>query len=354
MDAGARLGQLLFVGIEGTEDSPSLRSALRELSPGGVVLFARNVVSAEQVRELNAAIVAACPHPPFVAIDQEGGRVSRLKGVLPPLPSPATVGAWPETRIASYAAALGEALAALGFNTNFAPVVDLSAPGAVNLIGDRAFGEDAERVTACARAFVAGLAAAGIASFLKHFPGLGATEVDSHVALPVCSRSAEEMWRRDLLPYRRVAADAAGVMIGHVVCPAWEPEASGVAATLSETIVTGLLRVRMGYEGIAVTDDLGMGAVGGIPPGELAMRALGAGNDMLLFCNDAEAARRASGMLRDGWRTGAIGEERLDRSLGRILARKRRFGIGSSGPRAGRARPDWQAALAGLQPYAVV
>jgi beta-N-acetylhexosaminidase len=355
MDLEVKVGQLFFVGFEGAADGSALRDYLGEMRPGGLIHFARNIESAEQVIALNAVLLASvesldCPTP-FISVDQEGGRVSRLRKVFPPLPSAAQLVPLGETRIREYGRALGVALAALGFNADFAPVVDLSSPGAVNGIGDRSFGEDAAQVVRCARAFIAGLKDAGVASWVKHFPGLGATDLDSHVGLPVCARETAEMWERDLLPFRECARDAAGVMIAHVHCPGFDAGAP-VPASLSRAVVTGLLRQRMGYEGIALTDDLEMGAVTGPSPEALAVATLLAGCDMIMWCNSEEKARAAYRGVLDAVRSGRVDERMVDRSVERILAAKARFGIGTGG-RASSARARDEA-LAGLLEWAVV
>jgi len=354
MDLPVKVGQLFFVGFDGAADGSALRDYLGEMRPGGLIHFARNIESAEQVTALNGTLydvlkASGCPVP-FISVDQEGGRVSRLRKILPSLPTAAQLVPLGEARIREYGRALGEALAALGFNADFAPVVDLSAPGAVNGIGDRSFGEEAAQVVRCARAFIAGLTDAGITSWVKHFPGLGATDLDSHIGLPVCGREAAEMWDRDLLPFRECATEAAGVMIAHVHCPTFDP-GPPVAASLSRAVVTGLLRARMGYDGIALTDDLEMGAVAGPPPEQLALATLEAGSDMIMWCNSEEKARAAYLGVLDAVRSGRVDERLVDRSVERILAAKARFGI-TGPPRAASTR-DWKAALADLQEWAI-
>lgn len=352
MDLPGKVGQLFFVGFDGTEDSASLRDFLAEVRPGGLIVFARNILDPAQMQALNAALLESAPGPaaPFISVDQEGGRVSRLRTLLPALPTAAHLGMLEEGRVLAYAGALGQALTALGFNADFAPVVDLSSPGAANGIGDRSFGEDAGRVSLSARAFIEGLAESGVASFLKHFPGLGATEIDSHTGLPVCTRDDREMWERDLRPFRECAASAAGIMTAHVHCPSFDPASR--AASLSESVITGLLRQRMSYDGLAVTDDLEMGAVAGPPPGDLARQALRAGNDMVMFCNSEQTAREAFRTILDDALAGRLEETRLDLSVDRILGAKRRFGLHQrAGHRASGAR--WAAALDALSTYAV-
>ena len=341
MDRDAMIGQLFFVGIAEPSPSNSLQSFLEEIRPGGVVLFGRNIQTPAQVQSLNAWIIASQATPPFIAVDQEGGRVSRLKPLLIPLPTAAQLAALPTSRIQAYARALGGALAALGFNTDFAPVVDLSAPGATSGIGDRAFGEDPDLVAACAGAFIDGLAETGIAAFLKHFPGLGGTSVDSHETLPVCVRDASELWERDLLPYRACGAAAAGVMIAHARYPAFDP-GPPLASSLSPSNVTHLLRNRIGFAGVSLTDDLEMGAVCGPDPGDLAVQALLAGNDMVMFCNHPEQARTARRAVVAAAASGRISAERIEQSVARILAAKEKFGILSGAAAGGIPRASVQ------------
>jgi beta-N-acetylhexosaminidase len=345
MEIEDRIGQLFFIGLEGTVLTPASRELLAEIRPGGVVHFARNVVDASQVLALNESILDASRLPPFLAVDEEGGRVSRLRPILGPMPAAALLGSGTEERVREFGRALGAALAALGFNADFAPVVDLSSPGAPSGIGDRSFGEDPEGVARCARAFVAGLASEGIAAFLKHFPGLGATEVDSHAVMPVCPRSNEELWAIDLVPYRACGQEAAGVMVAHAHYPAYDA-GEATPASLSSAIVIELLRMRLGLDGIALTDDLEMGAVQGPDPGELALRAR---NDMVMFCNDPGKALAAHRAVLAAARAGVLDRSAIERSVERIVKAKARLGI--TGEPRSRARPPIAAALERLAPF---
>lgn len=354
MDLESRIGQQFFVGFHGAAGSPELARYLKELRPGGIIFFTRNIENMEQVRELCEFLRSAVDPRPFIAVDQEGGRVSRLRGLLPPLPPAAALAPLGGDQIRAYARALGGVLASLGFNTDFAPVVDLSSPGAANGIGDRSFGEDADLVARCSRAFVAGLTDAGIVSFLKHFPGLGATSIDSHVSLPVCTRGGTALWERDLLPFRSCGRDAAGVMIAHAHYPAFDPDRT-IASSLSKAVVSDLLRGRMGFDGVALTDDLEMGAVAGPDPGAIALASLRAGNDMIMFCNHPEQALDARRAILDEVRSGRLEEAIIDRSVARITAGKFRFGVldGGDGPRRRPERPSFHAAVAELAQFAL-
>ncbi|PYQ12561.1 MAG: hypothetical protein DMH00_05635 [Acidobacteria bacterium] len=199
-------GQLLVVGIDGTVLDAELGRRLQTVCPGGIILFARNLVTAPQVAALCRDLSTALPLPPFLAIDQEGGRVNRLKGIFPSIPANLSLAQSPaaEDLVRDHANQTGTGLRLLGFNLNFAPVLDLSEENSPNGIGDRAYGSDPGRVAHLARIFLGAQDAAGVLGCGKHFPGLGGGTVDSHRELPVIPRSAEGLWNGDLLPYREL------------------------------------------------------------------------------------------------------------------------------------------------------
>ncbi len=286
-------GRVLMVGLPGPELDAALRARLRRLAPGGVILFARNLETPAHCRSLVEELRRTVDHPLLLAVDQEGGRVSRLGRWIGTTPSAAALTrAGPEvTR--RFAVATGRALRATGFNLDFAPVVDLGGAGAANGIGDRSFGDDPLQVTRLAGAFLDGLQEQGIAGCLKHFPGLGPTSVDSHETLPIAERTCEELLVRDLLPFRRLASRSPAVMVGHAHYPALDP-APGVPASLSAPIVSGLLRSRLGYRGLVASDDLEMGAIGPLDmQREAGARAIAAGCDLILYCAQLELAEQA-------------------------------------------------------------
>lgn len=287
------VGGALMVGLPGPELDRETSGWLRARRPAGVILFGRNLETPRQTAALIEAALPLLRRPALIAVDQEGGRVSRLASWLGPTPSAATLARCGDDVTRRFAAATGRALAALGFNLDFAPVVDLSPPDQPNGIGDRSYGTDPDTVRCRAGAFLAGLQDdAGIAGCLKHFPGLGDTSVDSHVELPVVSRTRAQLDEEDLAPYRALGPIAASVMIGHGHYPALDAESK--PASCSPNVVTGLLRGHLGYTGLAVSDDLEMGAVAGRDAeGEAAVLALEAGCDLLLYCSDPARADRA-------------------------------------------------------------
>jgi beta-N-acetylhexosaminidase len=288
-----------MIGLPGPRLDPATARRLRALGPGGAILFARNLDAIPETIALADELRALLPPPTLLAIDQEGGRVNRLERWIGPTPAAA---AWeragPEG-VRRFARATGRVLAALGFNLDFAPVVDLCAPGTTNGIGDRSFGCDPGRVARLAEAFLAGLADAGLAGCLKHFPGLGATDVDSHHVLPIDRRSRAELEASELAPFRALIHSAPAVMVSHASYPAFEA-APDRPATLSPAIVSGLLRTELGFGGLIVTDDLEMKAVAALDRrGEAASDAIDAGCDLVLYASDLDRAEEAHARLEE-------------------------------------------------------
>jgi beta-N-acetylhexosaminidase len=292
-------GRVLMVGLPGRKLDRETASRLEALRPGGIILFGRNLESAEQTARLIAGVRRLLPYALLVAIDQEGGRVSRLKPWIGETPTAVRLAASGVAATQRFAAASASALRTLGFNLDFAPVVDLCAPDASNGIGDRSFAPDPEVASSLAAAFLEGLQSNGVAGCLKHFPGLGATSVDSHRSLPTAARTREELETLDLVPYRRLAPSAATVMIGHGHYPVLDAT-PGLPASLSFPIVTGLLRERIGFRGLVVSDDLEMGAVAPLDEnGRAAIGALRAGCHVVLYCSDLARAERAARSVAD-------------------------------------------------------
>lgn len=322
-----RAGQTLVIGFEGHTLPEDVREDLQAGRCGGVVLFARNIATPEQVRALCAEVYAAANEGhqplPFVGVDQEGGRVQRVREPMTRWPAMGKVGA---TRQVEWAAQVGEALGleldALGFNLNFAPVVDLDTHPDNPIIGDRSFGADPELVSRMAGAFVAGQTIAGVVSCAKHFPGHGDTTVDSHLALPVVDHPLEFLRKRELVPFARlIAAGIPMIMTAHLRIPAID---TVHPMTLSESGIGQLLRVRMRYNGVVVSDDLEMAGVADhYSIEECITLGLRAGVDLFLVCRDREKARRAWDRLQALTHGHALDRERLQQAVGRVLALKK-------------------------------
>jgi len=333
-------GGLLFVGFEGKTAPPSLLARIAAGRVGGVILFARNLGAPGEVAALTAALRAAAPagQPLLVGVDQEGGRVQRLRAPLavwPPMQQVAAHGDEALTR--QLGRALGEDLASLGFNLDFAPVLDVvssegSCRGAAQIgrsgeaavtknsvIGDRSFGPDPSLVARHGLALAAGLLEAGVLPCGKHFPGHGGPVADSHETLPVERRPASELRALDLAPFRAaIAARLPLLMSAHVRYPALDAEAPG---TLSRAICTDLLRRELGFEGVLVSDDLEMGAITGtLGPGPAALAALRAGVDLLLICHREDRQQAALEAIVQAASTSSADRARLEEAEARVAA----------------------------------
>ncbi len=322
-----RAGQLLWIGFDGTTASPALLRFMRRIQPGGIILFGRNIENARQVRALNDAFHRELRIPPFIALDQEGGRVNRLRSILGASPAPLILASGPKatTMLRRQAGATALALRTLGFDVNFAPVLDLSDAGTPNGIGDRALGDEPNRVISLARVLLQTFLEAKILPVGKHFPGLGSARSDTHESLPSIDRARPRLWSSDLLPYRRLSARLPMIMVGHAHYPALQGR-DRVPATLSRRILHDLLRRRIGYRGYVLTDDLEMGAIDStLDGGALAVKSFMAGSDGLMFCRSPERIEEAQAALAQAIETGSIAPSRARASLVRMMSLKRRY-----------------------------
>lgn len=292
MDAGA----LMAVGMPGLDLDPVTEARLRDVGPSCVILFRRNVDNPAQLRELTAAL-HSLPSQPLVAVDQEGGRVARLREPFTRLPPAARIGATGDPDLAyRVGRLLARELRSAGIDLDFAPVLDVCDNPANEVIGDRAYGSTPERVTEMALAVHRGLRDGGVIACGKHFPGHGNTSEDSHFFLPVVPRSRADWEATELPPFR--AAIAAGVpmlLTAHVIHAALDPD---LPATLSPRIVRDLLRGELGFAGVIATDDMDMKAIADHwPAGDAAVRAIAAGCDLVMSCQSLDSARTARDAL---------------------------------------------------------
>lgn len=288
-------GQLLVVGFDGDSLPNHVSGALSSGLRAGAILFRRNLPTLEASWALCREIADAAPRdfPPLIALDQEGGRVSRLPAPARVLPPMRVLGQLGDLEIVKRAASVvGRGLLALGFNCNFAPVLDIDSNPDNPIIGDRSFSSDPHLVAHLGLTFARGLATTGILPCGKHFPGHGDTHVDSHLALPTVERSREELERIELLPFKEATSQhLPALMTAHVAYPQLDP--SLAPATLSRPILTDLLRKQWGYGGLIFSDDLTMKALSAKHSLEQsAVQAIMAGCDMLLICHHSEAIER--------------------------------------------------------------
>jgi beta-N-acetylhexosaminidase len=321
-DAGLadRVGGLFILGFEGTKADELPADLIAQSA--GVILFRRNLKNAVQLRALTDAIRAiprADGLASLIAIDQEGGQVSRLAGFGTTTPSAMALGAARDPSLTeSMYRLIGDELAALGINLNFAPVSDVNNNPDNPVVGTRSFGDDPAAVSLHVRAAVRGLRAAGIAATAKHFPGHGDTTVDSHLDLPNIPHGLGRMRMVELVPFVGAIAERVDViMTAHVLFPAVEQ--TPVPATLSRSILTGLLRDELGFDGVVCTDCMEMSAiVAHYTPEEAAAAAVMAGADLVLFSHTVDRTRAAQDAVAAAVRAGTISEERVQSSLDRV------------------------------------
>jgi beta-N-acetylhexosaminidase len=280
-----QLGQLLIVGFEGVELTPRVSSLLTRLQPAGVILFARNITNAEQTWRLLRECQKCVAMPLLTCVDLEGGDVDRFRDLLGGAPSAAEVFATGDrTLYRRHGQIIGENCRALGFNVDFAPVLDLAFEASRSVLGSRAVSADPRAVVTYARELLAGLRNANVLGCGKHFPGLGEGKLDSHHELPVIEAPFKKMWNEDLLPYRTLRRELPMVMVSHAAYPAVTSDRT--PASLSKMWIADILRKRIGYRNMVVSDDLEMGGVlSAAPVGEAAVEFVRAGGDLCLICH---------------------------------------------------------------------
>lgn len=318
MTLNEKIGQMVMIGVHGTDVTEDSLFMLHQYHIGGIILFDRNMESQEQVKTLNAHLQKEAQEklPLFIGVDEEGGIVARMKDVLPPPPSEKEIGETGDPENARiWASKTAAALKGIGFNMNFAPAADLglepgrsysSDPAVVTeFVGEAAKGYEQEHLIYC----------------LKHFPGLGKGTVDTHLDASVINASRTELLEEDLLPFRTLIEEKDPkdyfVMVSHAIYPALDGEHP---ASISPAIQTGLLRRELGYKGVIITDDIAMGALSKYyTPTELAMKAVNAGADIILSCHEYQTGTDVYLRILEAAEKGEISEERINESLRRIL-----------------------------------
>ena len=331
-----QIGQFLFVGLPGTELDDDSRALIEEVQPGGIIIFGRNVAGPEQLRSLLDRVRELVPTPPLFGIDQEGGLVDRLRRIFTPMPSARTIRQHGDLAAARALGRItGEVLRMLGFNINFAPVMSIMTEDRdllSNGLYSRSFGRSPGEVLGYTTVYMRGLQGTGCLGCLKHFPGIGAGEVDAHEEMPIVQLSHDDLIAQDLAPYielfQRRDDRVRCVMVSHGGFPnvdIREETTGGLLepASLNYNIVTTLLREELGYKHLVVTDDLEMGAISRHCEIEDAcVRAFMAGEDMLLICASPEKIHRGYHGLLEAAKNGRLSQERIKQSLDRIARTK--------------------------------
>ena len=334
MSLEQKVGQVFMLGFVGTSLNDSNRALIQGLHLGGVTLFSRNIDDGPQLAQLDHDLqTIADPVPLFISVDQEGGLVVRVTSGATIFPGNMALGATTDPLLAGdVARAEASELLAMGVNMELAPVVDVNTNPLNPVIGVRSFGSDPDRVSEMATQTIAALQSSGLSAVAKHFPGHGDTSVDSHRDLPVVPHPLQRLESLEFLPFEAAIRDGVdGIMTAHLYLPAIEPQLD-LPATLSRTVLTGLLREHLGYRGLILTDALDMDAIKkdrGAP--EAAVEAFEAGADMLLIAgiNQDDRAHLAEGppALLAAVQSGRVSEARLDESVMRILTAKAKRGI---------------------------
>jgi beta-N-acetylhexosaminidase len=329
-ELNSKIGQLFMVGIPGPDLDEGTEALIRDYNLGGVILFSRNIKDPVQVatlcRDLQEKAMTYHGNPLILAVDQEGGRVARLKEPFTVFPGNSAIGAdaHPVEKAIEFGHVTAREMKLVGLNMNLAPVVDVQRGKLEKHLAGRSFGEDPNRVALLGRAVVRALQDNGVMAVAKHFPGLGRATVDPHFQLPRIEVDGEEIESINLPPFQAVIDEGvAAVMTSHAIYPAFD---SRNPATLSPAILVNLLREKMAFDGLVITDDLEMGAIAKHwSVAEGARLALEAGADILLICKDQANVLESIKLLRSKLLKGEIKEERLEQSIQRIDKAKSRF-----------------------------
>ncbi len=330
MSLEEKVGQLVMAGIDAYENDDHTRSLIEKYHVGGFVLLKQNVRDAGQMLGLINSLKetnAINKIPLFLAIDEEGGRISRMPAGLTKMPAAKKVGDLNNSQLSyEVGSIIGEELKAFGLNMNFAPVLDINSNPKNPVIGDRSFGDNAGVVTESGLQIMKGLKAHNIISVVKHFPGHGDTAVDSHIGLPVINSDLDRLYDFELQPFSAaIENNARAVMIAHILLPQIDPVNP---ATFSTTVISDILRRQMNFDGVVITDDMTMGAItNNYDIGEAAVKSINAGTDIVLVCHDYDKEEAVINSLQAAAANGIISTERIDQSVYRVLKLKQQYAL---------------------------
>ncbi len=329
MTIDEKIGQMLMMGVEGTVLSEDIIEMIESYHIGGIIFFKRNMQSVEQILELVNDIKASNFDriPLFLSVDHEGGRVNRLSAEFVKIPTSQMIGKVNAEEFSyTLGKIMGEQLTALGLNMNYAPVLDINSNANNPVIGDRAFGSTNELVSKQGIQVMKGLQSQLVIPVVKHFPGHGDTSVDSHIDIPSVNKSLSELREFELIPFIEAIEHQSDVMmVAHILMTQIDPQ---YPATLSNMVITKLLREEIGFEGVVITDDMTMGAIVkyyGI--GEASVLAIRAGNDIVMIAHDKSEQIAAIDSIKQAIDNGILTEERIDQSVYRILQLKQKYNL---------------------------
>jgi beta-N-acetylhexosaminidase len=325
-----KVGQLVMAGIDGYENDDHARQLMEKYHVGGFILLKKNIRDAGQMLGLINSIKetnAINKIPLFLSIDEEGGRVSRMPKEFAKMPASKKIGQLDNSQLSyQVGSIIGEELKSFGINMNFGPVLDINSNPKNPVIGDRAFGATAEIVTKSGIETMKGLHTQNIISVVKHFPGHGDTSVDSHIGLPTVNHGLERLNAFELLPFSAaIKNNVDAVMVAHILFPKIDPINP---ASFSPTIITDVLRQKMNFDGVVITDDMTMGAIiNNYDIGEAAVKSINAGSDIVLVCHDYAKEEAVIQAIQKAAETGAISADRIDQSVYRVLKLKQKYNL---------------------------
>lgn len=325
-----KIGQLIIVGFDGTRINEEALDYIGNLKVGGFILFARNIVDEGQTLNLLNKLKEANSNndiPLFLSIDEEGGRVSRLPESFVKIPEMIKVGNVDNEDLSyEIGSILGERVKSLGFNMNFAPILDINSNPGNPVIGNRAFGSTVESVTKNGLGVMNGIRDLDVIPAVKHFPGHGDTNVDSHINLPIIRKAIDELRSFELIPFiKAIEEDVEMIMVAHILYPEIDED---YPSTMSPKIIEGLLRRELGYEGIIVSDDMTMGAiVKNYTLEEGVLSFIKSGGDIALVCHGRENPEKVIDKIEVAVNNGELSEGQIDEKLYRILKLKEDYDL---------------------------
>ncbi|WP_106498316.1 beta-N-acetylhexosaminidase [Lentibacillus sp. Marseille-P4043] len=329
MSLDEKIGQMIFSGVNGTEMTAETRKVIERYHVGGIILFGNNIESITQtvnfLNDMKAVNADNNPTPLLLGVDEEGGSVTRMPDGVKSLPTSRSIGELNDPEVAfNVGSILGEQMQALGFNLDFAPVLDINSNADNPVIGDRSFGDNPDIVTGLGIQTMKGIQNEGIISVMKHFPGHGDTGVDSHLELPKVDKSYAKLSKLELIPFKKAISNGADVsMIAHILLPKID---KNYPASMSKGVITGILREKYDFDGVVITDDLTMGAITDhYNVADAAIQTVKAGGDLLLVAHDPDLIATVFDELKAAVESGEISEDRIDKSVERITDLKAKY-----------------------------
>lgn len=330
MSLDEKIGQLFIVGFDGTSPSAELEQLIKDKHVGGVIFFSKNVESVDQVLDLTNEIKGLNKdnkNPIIISVDEEGGSVSRMPEEFFKIPSNERIGKKDDEKLCyDVGDVIGEQLQSLGFNMDFAPVLDIYSNPKNTVIGNRAFGGNSDIVSKLGISTMKGIESRGIVPVVKHFPGHGDTDVDSHVGLPIVTKDLESLENFELIPFKKAIENNVDViMVSHIILSQVDSE---LPATLSQKVVNNILRDQLGFDKVVVTDDMTMGAiVENYTLEDATVKSINAGVDLVLVCFGYENQINSINAVKEAVENGSISEARIDESVYRILSLKHKYNL---------------------------